>query len=100
MAVVRDTIVDGHLHVAGDVVSSGTALYFEGDKKVSYPKTTCKDSYIPLCNIDDYSSDSKLVTLEESVLYQTGSQQDGVTETLSDEKASAAGVTISDENDK
>ena len=100
MAVVRDTIVDGHLHVAGDVGSSGTALYFEGDKKVSYPKTTCKDSYIPLCNIDDYSSDSKLVTLEESVLYQTGSRQDGVTETLSDEKASAAGVTISDENNK
>ena len=40
------------------------------------------------------------MTIEESVLYQTGSQQDGVTETLSDEKASAAGVTISDENNK
>ena len=100
MAVVRDTIVDGHLHVAGDVVSSGTVSYLEGDKKVSYPKTACKDSYIPFCDVDDYSSDSKLITLKESILYQTSGQQDGVTNTLSDEKASAAGVTISNETNK
>ena len=100
MAVIRDTIVDGELHVAGDVVAAGIVAYPGGDKKISYPKTTCRDSYVPLCGVDDYSSDSKLVTLEESVLYQTSGQQDGVTGTLSDEMSTAAGVTISDENNK
>lgn len=100
MAVIRDTIIDGRLHVAGDIVSGGIVTYPEENKKISYPKTTCKDSYIPLCNIDDYSSDNKLVTLEGSILYQTASQQDGVTGTLSDEMGTAAGVTISDENNK
>ena len=100
MAVIRDTIIDGRLHVAGDIVSGGIVTYPEENKKISYPKTTCKDSYIPLCNIDDYSSDSKLVTLEDSILYQTASQQDGVTGTLSDEMGTAAGVTISDANKK
>ena len=60
MAVIRDTIIDGRLHVAGDIVSGGIVTYPEENKKISYPKTTCKDSYIPLCNIDDYSSDNKL----------------------------------------
>ena len=100
MAVIRDTIIDGRLHVAGDIVSGGIVTYPEENKKISYPKTTCKDSYIPLCNIDDYSSDNKLVTLEGSILYQTASQQDGVTGTLSDEMGTSAGVTISDENNK
>ena len=100
MAVIRDTIIDGRLHVAGDIVSGGIVTYPEENKKISYPKTTCKDSYIPLCNIDDYSSDNKLVTLEGSILYQTASQQDGVTGTLSDEMGTAAGVTISDEINK
>ena len=100
MAVIRDTIIDGRLHVAGDIVSGGIVTYPEENKKISYPKTTCKDSYIPLCNIDDYSSDNKLVTLEGSILYQTASQQDGVTGTLSDEMGTAAGVTISDGNNK
>ena len=100
MAVVRDTIVDGKLHVAGDIVAAGIVAYPDNDKKISYPKTTCRDSYVPLCGVDDYSSDSKLVTLEESVLYQTSGQQDGVTGTLSDEKGTAAGVTISDVNKK
>ena len=100
MAAVRDTIVDGKLHVAGDIVVTGIVAYPDSDKKISYPKTTCKDSYVPLCGVDDYSSDSKLVTLEESVLYQTSGRQDGVTGTLSDEMGTAAGVTISDENNK
>ena len=100
MAVVRDTIVDGKLHVAGDIVATGIMAYPDNDKKISYPKTTCRDSYVPLCGVDDYSSDSKLVTLEESVLYQTSGQQDGVTGALSDEMSTAAGVTISDENNK
>lgn len=100
MAVIRDTIIDGRLHVAGDIVSGGIVTYPEENKKISYPKTTCKDSYIPLCNIDDYSSDNKLVTLGGSILYQTASQQDGVTGTLSDEMGTAAGVTISDGNNK
>ena len=100
MAVVRDTIVDGHLHVAGDIVATGIVAYPDNDKKISYPKTTCRDSYVPLCGVDNYSSDSKLVTLEESVLYQTSGQQDGVTGALSDEMSTAAGVTISDENNK
>ena len=100
MAVVRDTIVDGHFHVAGDIVATGIVAYPDSDKKISYPKTTCRDSYVPLCGVDDYSSDSKLVTLEESVLYQTSGQQDGVTGALSDEMSTAAGVTISDENNK
>ena len=100
MAAVRDTIVDGKLHVAGDIVATGIVAYPDSDKKMSYPKTTCRDSYVPLCGVDDYSSDSKLVTLEESVLYQTSGQQDGVTGALSDEMSTAAGVTISDENNK
>ena len=100
MAVVRDTIVDGKLHVAGDIVAAGIVAYPDSDKKISYPKTTCRDSYVPLCGVDDYSSDSKLVTLGESVLYQTSGRQDGVTGTLSDEMGTAAGVTISDENNK
>ena len=100
MAAVRDTIVDGKLHVAGDIVATGIVAYPDSDKKISYPKTTCRDSYVPLCSVDDYSSDSKLVTLEESVLYQTSGQQDGVTGTLSDEKGTSAGVTISDANNK
>ena len=100
MAAVRDTIVDGKLHVAGDIVATGIVAYPDSDKKISYPKTTCKDSYVPLCGVDDYSSDSKLVTLGESVLYQTSGRQDGVTGTLSDEMGTAAGVTISDENNK
>ena len=100
MAAVRDTIVDGKLHVAGDIVATGIVAYPDSDKKISYPKTTCRDSYVPLCGVDDYSSDSKLVTLEESVLYQTSGQQDGVTGALSDEMSTAAGVTISDENNK
>ena len=100
MAVVRDTIVDGKLHVAGDIVAAGVVAYPDSGKKISYPKTTCRDSYVPLCGVDNYSSDSKLVTLEESVLYQTSGQQDGVTGTLSDEKGTAAGVTISDANNK
>lgn len=100
MAAIRDTIVDGKLHVAGDIVATGIVAYPDSDKKISYPKTTCRDSYVPLCGVDDYSSDSKLVTLEESVLYQTSGQQDGVTGALSDEMSTAAGVTISDENNK
>lgn len=100
MAAIRDTIVDGKLHVAGDIVATGIVAYPDSDKKISYPKTTCRDSYVPLCGVDDYSSDSKLVTLEESVLYQTSGQQDGVTGILSDEMGTAAGVTISDENNK
>ena len=100
MAAVRDTIVDGKLHVAGDIVATGIVAYPDSDKKISYPKTTCRDSYVPLCGVDDYSSDSKLVTLGESVLYQTSGRQDGVTGTLSDEMGTAAGVTISDENNK
>lgn len=100
MAVIRDTIVDGKLHVAGDIVATGIVAYPDSDKKISYPKTVCRDSYVPLCGVDNYSSDSKLVTLEESVLYQTSGQQDGVTETLSDEMGTSAGVTISDENNK
>ena len=100
MAAIRDTIVDGKLHVAGDIVATGIVAYPDSDKKISYPKTTCKDSYVPLCGVDDYSSDSKLVTLGESVLYQTSGRQDGVTGTLSDEMGTAAGVTISDENNK
>lgn len=100
MAAVRDTIVDGKLHVAGDIVAAGIVAYPDSDKKISYPKTTCRDSYVPLCGVDNYSSDSKLVTLEESVLYQTSGQQDGVTGTLSDEMSTSAGVTISDANNK
>ena len=100
MAAIRDTIVDGKLHVAGDIVAAGIVAYPDSDKKISYPKTTCRDSYVPLCGVDDYSSDSKLVTLGESVLYQTSGQQDGVTGALSDEMSTAAGVTISDENNK
>ena len=100
MAVIKDTIIDGSLHVAGDIVSGGIVTYPEENKKISYQKTTCKDSYIPLCNIADYSSDNKIVTLEGSILYQTARQQDGVTGTLSDEMGTAAGVTISDENNK
>ena len=59
MAAVRDTIVDGKLHVAGDIVAAGIVAYPDSDKKISYPKTTCRDSYVPLCGVDDYSSDSK-----------------------------------------
>ena len=54
MAVVRDTIVDGKLHVAGDIVAAGIVAYPDSDKKISYPKTTCRDSYVPLCGVDKY----------------------------------------------
>ena len=35
MAVIRDTIIDGRLHVAGDIVSGGIVTYPEENKKIS-----------------------------------------------------------------
>ena len=38
MAVLRDTIIEGHLQVSGDATIGGLVPYVEEDKKISYPK--------------------------------------------------------------
>lgn len=98
MAVLRDTIIEGRLQVSGDATIGGLVTYVEEDKKISYPKTTCEDSYIPFCEIDNSTSDTRGVTLRESIMYQTSGSQDGITDALSDEKGSEVGITIVDRN--